>query len=297
MDLWQLHIFCKVIEQRSFSKAAEAIYLSQPTVSSHIKDLENHFGTRLVDRLSRQATPTKAGELLYSYAKRLLALRDKTEAAMADFLGNIKGCLAVGGSTIPGGYLLPRLIGGFSSRYPEVQLTLRVADTSEIIDAIIKGQIELGVVGARADNMQLKQEALIKDEMKLVVPADHPWAQRKRVSIRNLLDEPSIIRERGSGTLACFVRQLNRKGYDLNDMNIVAEMGSTEAIRQGIKSHVGVSILSEIAVVDDVAVGLLKAVAIEGLNLKRCFYLTYHKQRSLSPLCRTFMDFLLKALP
>lgn len=296
MDLWQLNIFCKVIEQRSFSKAADIVYLSQPTVSSHVKDLENHFGTQLVDRMSRQAAPTKAGELLYGYAKRLLALRDKTESAMADFLGSVKGHLIVGGSTIPGGYLLPRLIGGFSSRFPEVQLTLRVADTSEILEAILKNQIELGIVGARADNKQLQQEALIEDEMKLVVPADHRWAQRKRIPIKKLLKEPYIIREPGSGTLANFTRQLNRKGFGLNDMTIVAEMGSTEAVRQGIKGHVGVSVLSEIAVADDVAAGQLKTVAVEGLNLKRNFYLTFHKQHSLSPLCRTFMDFLLKEM-
>jgi DNA-binding transcriptional LysR family regulator len=296
MDLWQLHIFCKVIEQRSFSKAAQIVYLSQPTISSHIKDLEDHFGTRLVDRLSREVIPTKAGELLYGYAKRLIALRDKTEAAMADFMGNVKGHLYVGGSTIPGGYLLPRLIGRYSQMFPEVHLTLRVADTSEIVQEILKGQIEMGVVGARAENKQLLQTALLEDEMKLVVPGDHKWAQRKHVSIEELLKEPSIIREAGSGTLASFARHLNRKGFDLNDLNIVAEMGSTEAIRQGIKSHVGVSILSQIAVADDVAAGLLKTVGVHGLSLKRSFYLTVHKQRSISPLCRTFIDFLLQEM-
>ena len=107
MDLWQLNIFCKVVEQRSFSKAAQAVYLSQPTVSSHIKDLEEHFDTQLVDRLSRRATPTKAGELLYGYAKRLIALRDKTESAMADFLGSVKGRLNIGAAPFPADICCP----------------------------------------------------------------------------------------------------------------------------------------------------------------------------------------------
>ena len=125
MDLWQLNIFCRVIEMKSFSKAGEAIHLSQPTVSSHIKDLEAHFGTKLVDRLARQALPTKAGELLYEYAVRLLTLRDETESAMAEFLGKIKGRLSLGGSTIPAGYLLPRWIGEFTAAFPRSQRLLR----------------------------------------------------------------------------------------------------------------------------------------------------------------------------
>jgi DNA-binding transcriptional LysR family regulator len=296
MNLWQLTIFCKVVEQRSFSKAAQSVYLSQPTVSSHIKDLEDHFGTRLVDRMSRQAEPTKAGQLLYRYAKRIIALGEKTESAMADFLGNVKGHLSIGSSTIPGGYLLPKQIGRFCSQFPEVRLTLKVADTSQIMQSILNGEIEMGVVGAKAGTKQLEQTALIEDEMKLVIPAGHKWGHRKRVSIKQFLKEPNIIREPGSGTLTSFAHHLNTKGFDLNDMNVVAEMGSTEAIRQGIKNNVGVSILSQIAVTDDVASGHLKTLAVEGLSLKRNFYITVHKQRSSSPLCRTFIDFLLNEM-
>jgi DNA-binding transcriptional LysR family regulator len=296
MDLWQLNVFCNVVKQRSFSKAGRVVHLSQPTVSSHIKDLEDHFGTRLVDRLARHAVPTKAGELLYSYANQLLALRDETEAAMADFLGNVKGRLTVGGSTIPGGYLLPRIIGLFATTYPKVQMTLRVADTSEIMDDIIAGHVEMGVVGALAENAQLEQVALISDELKLIVPADHKWASRKRIPIKLLVGEPMIIREPGSGTLRAFSEHLERKGYDINALNIVAEMGSTEAVRQGIKGKIGISILSEIAVADDIRSGQLNALSVEGLTLKRSFYLTTHKQRTLSPLCRTFIDFLTREL-
>ena len=176
MDLWQLKIFCKVVELKSFSKAGEAVHLSQPTVSSHIKDLEDHFGTRLVDRLSRKVLPTKAGELLYDHAQRLIALRDRTETAMAEFSGKIKGNLIIGGSTIPGGYLLPRVIGLFSRRYPDVLLSLKVADTSEILSKVLSGHIEAGVVGARSNDKLLHQIPVADDEMCLVVPNDHPGA-------------------------------------------------------------------------------------------------------------------------
>jgi DNA-binding transcriptional LysR family regulator len=297
MDLWQLKIFCKVVELKSFSKAGEAVHLSQPTVSSHIKELEGHFGTRLVDRLSRRVLPTKAGELLYDYAQQLVALRDRTEAVMAEFSGKMKGRLSIGGSTIPGGYLLPRIIGLFSKRYPEVRISLKVGDTSEILSMVATGRIEAGVVGAKSSDKLLQQVPMALDEMCLVVPSDHIWAQRQTIKFKELLGEPFIVRELGSGTLRSIEQQLQKKGYAVSDLNIVAEMGSTEAVRQAIKNKVGLSILSAIAVADDIQTGLLKAISIEGLNLKRSFYLTTHKQRTPSPLSTTFIKFLKIEMP
>jgi DNA-binding transcriptional LysR family regulator len=296
MDLWQLKIFCKVVELQSFSKAGESVHLSQPTVSSHIKDLEEHFGTRLVDRLARKVTPTKAGELLFDYARQLIALRDRAEAAMAEFSGKIKGHLVIGGSTIPGGYLLPRIIGLFSKHYPEVRVALKVGDTSEILNNVLSGHIEAGVVGARSHDKLLQQIAVMTDDMCLVVPCDHPWSRLRRIKITELLGAPFIIREAGSGTLRSLEQQLQKRGFTVADLNIVAEMGSTEAVRQGIKNGVGLSILSAVAVVDDIQSGLLKAIQVEGINLKRSFYLTTHKQRTLSPLCSVFIDFLKEEL-
>jgi DNA-binding transcriptional LysR family regulator len=296
MDLWQLKIFCKVVELQSFSKAGESVHLSQPTVSSHIKDLEEHFGTRLVDRLSRKVTPTKAGELLFDYARQLISLRDRAEAAMAEFSGKIRGRLVLGGSTIPGGYVLPRIIGLFSRRYPEVQVSLKVGDTSEIINKVLSGHIEAGVVGAKYRDKLLEQKPVMADEMYLVVPSDHPWSGQTRIRIQELLNAPFIVREAGSGTLRSIEQQLQKKGFNIADFNIVAEMGSTEAVRQGIKNGVGLSILSAVAVADDIQSGLLKTIHVEGLNLKRSFYLTTHKQRTPSPLCCAFIDFLKEEL-
>lgn len=296
MDLWQLKIFCKVVELRSFSKAGAAVHLSQPTVSSHIKDLEEHFGTRLVDRLSRKVTPTKAGELLFDYARQLIALRDRTEAAMAEFSGKIKGRLVLGGSTIPAGYVLPRIIGLFSKHYPEVRVALKVGDTSEIINNVLAGHIEAGIVGARYRDKLLEQEPVLADEMCLVVPCDHPWAGLRQIRLQELLGAPFIVREAGSGTLRSIEQQLQMKGFSIADFNIVAEMGSTEAVRQGIKNGVGLSILSIVAVADDVHSGNLKAIHVEGLDLKRNFFLTTHKQRTPSPMCGVFIEFLKEAL-
>jgi DNA-binding transcriptional LysR family regulator len=294
MDLWQLNIFCKVVELKGFSRAGNTIHLSQPTISSHIKDLENHFECQLIDRLGKKAVPTKAGELLYHYARKLITLRDETEAAMAEFHGKIKGRLVIGGSTIPGGYILPKCIGAFTTVYPEVTISLIIGDTDQIIQDVLSGSPEFGIVGAKTSNRNICQEKLIKDEMRLILTCDHKWAEKKHISPDLMFKEPFIVREHGSGTLKSIKMSLKEKGYTSENLNIIAEMGSTEAVIQGIKNKVGVSILSTIAVAEELKAGTLKALSIKELNLKRSFYLITHKQRSPSPLCTAFINFLKK---
>ena len=294
MDLWQLTIFCKVVELGGFSKAGNKIHLTQPTISSHIKDLENHFGCQLINRLGKETVPTKAGELLYEYARRLITLRDEAEIAMAEFQGKIKGRLVIGGSTIPGAYILPRLIGAFTRDYPEVTISLNIGDTGKITQDILSGIIELGIVGAKSSDRNITQKKLIEDEMRLVVPASHKWTKKKGVNLKTIFKEPFIIREHGSGTLKSIQLSLSDKGFSIEDLNIIAEMGSTAAIIQGIKSNVGISILSTVAVREELQSETLKALSIQGLNLKRSFYITEHKQRSSSPLCKAFIEFLQK---
>jgi DNA-binding transcriptional LysR family regulator len=128
--------------------------------------------------------------------------------------------------------------------------------------------------------------------MRLIVPVDHKLAKKKRLSLQMLFKEPFIIREQGSGTLRSITLSLMEKGYSSQELNIIAEMGSTAAIIQGIKGNVGVSILSTIAVAEELQAGTLKALPIQGLNLKRSFYLTRHQHRSASPLCKAFINFL-----
>ena len=296
MDLWQLNIFCKVIELKSFSRAGKAVRLSQPTISSHIKDLEDHFDCRLIDRLSKEAIPTKAGELLYGYAKRMLALRDETETALAEYNGKIRGRLVIGGSTIPGTYLIPQLIGDFKRQYPDIIVSLVIGDTDHIIESIFNGSLELGIVGAKAETQKIIQKKLIEDEMRLIVPAYHRWAGQKRVSLKRLVSEPFILREHGSGTLTSLNQSLIDRGHSIEDLTVIAELGSTQAICQGIKTGAGVSIISTLAVAEDLQAGKLNALEVDGLDLKRNFYLTRHRYRSPSPLSEAFVKFLKERL-
>ncbi len=291
MDLWQLKIFTKVVETMSFSKASEQIYLSQPTVSSHIKELEEHFGCKLLDRLGKTSVPTKAGEILYNFAKQLLSLKDEAESTIHDFLGNIKGSLIIGGSTIPAGYIIPKLIGQFVKRFPGISIELSAGNTTQIINDIEKGRIEIAIVGANINNSNITREKLIDDEMKLVILADHKWAKKKSISWANLLNEPFIAREKGSGTWQSILKSISQAGFDTNNLNIVATFGSTASVIQGILNNVGISILSTIAVQDEIKAGRLKALPVDDLDLNRFFYLIHHSKRTLSPTTREFAKF------
>jgi len=292
MDLWQLKIFCKVVELKSFSRAGKDVHLSQPTISSHIKALEDHFDCRLIDRVSREALPTRAGELLYGYAQKILALRDETETALAEYNGKMRGRLVIGGSTIPGTYLMPQLIGDFKRKYPDVIVSLVIGDTDHIIESILNGDLELGIVGAKAETQKIIQKKLIEDEMRLIVPAGHRWAGQKRISLKQLASEPFILREYGSGTLKSLYQSFVDRGHSIEDLKVVAELGSTQAICQAIKTGAGISILSTMAVAEDLQAGKLNALEVDGLDLRRNFYFTLHRYRSPSPLAEAFARFL-----
>lgn len=298
MDLWQLKVFVSVVNQKSFSKAGEAVFLSQPTVSSHIKELEEYFKCRLIDRLGREAVPTKAGEILYNYARKLLSLKDETEAGISAFLGDARGNLTIGGSSIPSTYIIPAILGKFTKKYPRISLSVITGDTSEIKDAIAKGEVEAGIVGAKikGGGTLLKQEKIIEDEMKLIVSASHPWADKKAIDIEQMLKEPFIGREKGSGTWDSISKAMADSGLNCTceDLTISVRLGSNASVIQGIINNAGVSIISTIAVQDYIDTGRLKALSVNGLNLKRYFFLTTHKKRTLSPLVMLFIDFIKK---
>lgn len=296
MDLWQLQIFCKVVELQSFSKAALAVHLSQPTVSSHIKDLEQHFDCTLIERLAKQALPTPGGRILYGYAKQLLDLRDEAEQAVADYHGRYQGELPIGGSTIPGNYLLPTIIGKFNHQYPQIRLRVTIGDSREIIDKVLKGEVELGLIGARYAARSLRYDAIASDTMRLVVPRGHRWDQTAAVHVDDVCREPLILRESGSGTRKAFEKALQKINRQVRDFHIVAEMGSTTAVLQSIKSGVGISILSMPAAEEALQSGILWALDIEALDLRRTFYLVRDDRRTESPLARIFKAHLFSAL-
>jgi len=294
-DLRQLEIFRRVVELKSFSRAAERVFLAQASVSERIGTLERFVGTKLLNRLGRQVVPTQAGELLYKHAVLLLDMKETAVLEMEGFLGLKRGEVRLGASTIPGEYILPGVIGEFHAKFPSISVTLAISDTRNIEKQVVEGELELGVVGSRSTNRVLRARQIWKDELVLAVLQKHPWAAKKEVSPEELADQPFILRERGSGTLRTMREHLEKTvSGGMDGLKVVARFGSSTAVKEGIMAGVGISIISSRAIETELAAGLLRAVRIKGVPLLRSFYLIRDRRRIASPPCQAMLDFLIK---
>lgn len=175
-------------------------------------------------------------------------------------------------------------------------LEVMAGDTMQIVQHIKKGKIEIGIVGAKTDDPKITQEKLLKDEMKLIVPANHRWAKKTSIDVSNLFEEPFIAREKGSGTWQSIVKAVEDAGLNPKEIKACVTMGNTVSVIQSIKHHVGISILSPIAVQDEIESGQLAALSVNGIHLNRFFYLTFSTNRAMSPICKKFMAFAQLAL-
>ncbi len=296
-DLRQLEIFSKVVELGSFSKAAEVVFLAQASVSERIATLENLVGTRLLDRLGRKVVPTKAGELLYKHAVLLLDMKMTACLEMEHFLGLKQGEIQMGASTIPGEYILPKVMGGFHQKYPFVSISLAISDTKGIQNQVIEGRLDLGVVGSKSPHKDLIHHELWQDELVLAIPRDHRWAPMEEVPPAELFEEPFVLRESGSGTLKIMEDYLRQSAArDPDALRVVARLGSSTAVKEGVRAGLGISILSSRAIEGEVQMGTIRALKIKGLPMSRSFYLIRDKRRIASPLCKAMVDFLLTTI-
>jgi DNA-binding transcriptional LysR family regulator len=290
----ELEIFCEVVKLGSFSKAAEAVFLVQASVSERIASLEKKIGTRLLDRMGRKVIPTAAGELLHKHATLLIEMKETARLEMEKFLGLEQGEISMGGSTIPGEYILPALISKFNKKYPYLSVKLKISDSSDIEKRVLAGQLELGVIGSKSTHPNILSQQLWEDELVLAVPVDHPFARRKSVSLKKLRETPFILREEGSGTLKILEVYLRDFGEDsTNAFQVSARFGSSTAVKEGIKSGLGLSILSARAIETELKAGLLRALKIKGLSISRNFFLIRNKQRIASPSCQAMLNYLL----
>lgn len=293
-NLRQLEIFSKVVELKSFSKAADAVFLAQASVSERIANLEISIGTKLLDRMGRQVVPTKAGELLYKHAILLLDMKKNVRLEMEKFLGLRQGDIRIGGSTIPGEYILPEILGKFYKEYPFISVFLTIADSREIEDLVHSGKLELGLIGSKSSSKDLICYNIWKDELVLVVNKRHKWADKKKVTFEELFEEPFIIREPGSGTLKImdeYLKKTTKMGVE--SLKIVARLGTSTAVKEGIKANLGVSILSSHAIATEKESDILKIVKVQGMtSMTRSFYLIKDKRRIASPICQVMLDFL-----
>ena len=293
IEFRHLETFCRVAELKSFSKAADDLFLTQPTISGHILSLEQSLSLRLFDRASREVRLTKSGEVFQEYASRILSLRKDLLNALSEFSQGIRGELSLGTSTIPGEYLLPRLIGDFKKNHPSFIISLKIADTKEVIQYVLQDHVEFGIIGAKLNHPSLHYERFEEDEIIVVASSDHPLARKKRVTLDQLSREPWIIREEGSGTRIAVEKMLRRKGKSLRQFNVVLEMGSTSSVKEGVRAKLGLAFISERATEGELRQGSFSRIDVEGLEpIFRQIYIVSHRRRTLSPMGMEFLRFL-----
>ncbi len=292
LDLWQLEIFCAVVERGSFSAAADALFISQPTVTAHITALEKRLGVKLFDRTTRKVSTTPAGELLYRHAKALLAEHEVALQELNQFKGGLVGSLVFGASTIPGQYLLPAVMARFCQQYPQAKLTMRIGSSRQILNAVLSGELEMGVIGFQPDEPSLQVVPLWNDEIVLIVSLRHPWASRPYVSLEELLTQPFVFREEGSGTRRVFEQFLAQHGLSSRCLTVVAEVGSTEAVKQFVVAGDSVGVVSIRAVECEQGAHQLAVVRLREGRILRQFFAIIPTDRTVSPLCHRFVQFL-----
>lgn len=287
LDLRKLEIFYWVAELKSFSLAAEHLALRQPTVSAHMRDLERQLGEKLWDRVGRRAVPTATGRLLKEQARRMLNLKNETLAVLERARGQVRGELKVGGSSVPGEYVLPGKLGEFVRAYPEVKPVLRIGDSAAIREAILDGAVEVGFVGFKRVDHRLRWQNRWVDEMVVAVGARHPWAQMKEISLAELKQQPFLVREEGSGTLRSFSRLV---GKGMHGMRVIMELGSGAAIKEAVIEGLGVSVLSRAAIRRELDAGLIRELRLKEVKLERHFFQVTHRDRALSAVAGAFIQ-------
>lgn len=294
MEDHKLRVFCTVAETKSFSKASEIIHLTQPAVSLQIQALEEIYETKFFDRSSNTVTLTPAGEVLYRFAKEILTLYATLDKEIGELTSLVKGSISIGASTTIGNYILPAVISEFKLKNPKLKIHLLVGNTKRIVDMLNSGNIDLGLVEGEVSKYKIMTEKLISDELALIVPANHPWAKRKEVSMAEISREPFIFREEGSGTRQVIEKYLAKRGITTNSMNITTILGSTEALKEAVESGIGVSILSKWAVRRENRYGSLKVVKFKEGKLPRDFCLIFNKNTITTYAVEEFLTFVRK---
>lgn len=280
MNLKHLETFVKIIDLKSFTKASEELYLTQPTVSKQIVDLERFFKIRLIDRTKRSVELTRAGEILYRYARELLTIQKEAIEAVAAHRGLKGGALRMGASSIPGVYVLPQVLKLYREQFEGVELSLVISDSAKTVAGVLDGTLDLGFVGAKEDSGKVIYKSFLNDLIVLIAPATYP----STMSIEELKALPLVVREPGSGTRRCFEAGLKKKGFPTGSLKVVAELGDVEAVKEAVKGGMGCSYMSNRAIKAEVSSGQLQVLQVDGLPpVKRTFYVITKKGRSLSP--------------
>ena len=286
----RLRVFHAVAKHLSFTKAAEALFMTQPAVTFQVKQLEEHFNARLFDRTQGRITLTPAGALAYEYAERILALDNELDARLREFSGEEAGPLLIGASTTIAEFLLPRVLGEFKAAHPAVVPRLVVANSDAVQDRVAERSLDLGFIEGHSHMASLATDPCGEDELQVVCPRGHPFAARRNVVVSELPEHAYIGREVGSGTREVIDKYLHDSGLSHDSLQLVMEASSPEALKGLVATGLGFAIMSRATVTMEVRLGALVAIPLSP-PLLRQLSVVYPRERIHSRAMSSFLQF------
>jgi DNA-binding transcriptional LysR family regulator len=286
----RLQVFYTVAKQLSFTKAAEQLFMTQPAVTFQVKQLEEHFNTRLFDRQHGRIALTPVGRVVLEYAERILGLSEEMDTRVGDLTGALAGPLLLGASTTIAEYILPQILGEFKARHPEVQAHMSVANSETIVNRVADHTIDVGLIESPTFLPSLENQVCCDDELVVICAPDHPLAKRNTIRAQDVAAVPMVRREPGSGTREFTDNYFRHCGVPPDDLNLVMELGSPEAMKGVVETGIAIAIVSRATIAKELKLETLVAIPLAP-RLIRTLSLVHPKEKFRSRLLTTFVDF------
>lgn len=287
-----LKIFINLVDLGSYSKTAEKLDITQPAVSMQIKNLEEKFSADLIYKEKGDVKLTPAGSAIYTEGKKILKnwdnLLNKVEINRDRKVKKIN----IAASTIPSQYFLPNILSELSKEMPGLKTKVEIGSSTDMIEKLEKREVDLIIVGYKPSNRKFKVIKAAEDSLKLITPNGHSLADKEKVFLKDLKEENFLLREKGSGTRKKLLDGLKNVGLNFNDLNVISELGCTEAVIASVQAGAGISLISKMASEKNSECGRVKEIEVEDLDIHRYFYLVFHKDRENDPIIKEFLKFL-----
>lgn len=291
IELSSLRVFLVAAEEKNFSQAARRLHMSQSAISQNVQALERAYNVELFTRHGRTVQLSEAGQTILPMVREVLLSARLLEDGLNDVNNQIGGELLIGCSTSAGRYLLPTLLATFRHDYPAVLPRVRIMNRDSVVDRLLCRAIPIGISSRRIEHRDIECVPLFEDRIILIIPAKHPWADYGHALPADLLDQPIISREELSGTCETVLEGLKRHNITMDALNMVMELGSAEAIEMAVERGVGIAFVSEMVAARGLALGQIKKVEMDGLNLRRTIYMARHIDFPFTRAQRLFWEF------
>ncbi len=290
INLEDIEAFCIVVEEKSISKAAKKLHMTQPALSQRIGSLEQSMGITLLQRTHKGVTMTAGGEILYNLGQRMLNLGERLDEELERLRTSAKDQIIIGASTTLGGYALPCTLVYFKELNPDADIRMVVDNTEKVISKLLDGTIDMALVEENIEIPKMTSSHLTQDELVLIVPPTQEWKEREYLELAELVNLPFLSREKGSGTRKVIESILSQHGVNPEKLNVIMELNSVDAIKAMVEANQGVALLSRLVIRKELAAGLLHVVPIKGLSFIYDFIILYQQDQPLSDLQTRFLD-------